>query len=129
MHLVPCARPSAVECAAPRCSLADDGGVVRWDAFWGADDAYYARATHVASGEERWFRIADDAERLAERVAATVAVEATLRTDDASDPAAATRIAVVPRAPRPGAPAPLMLIGSHSRRRGRTVMWVRPARA
>lgn len=125
MHLVPCARPSAVECAAPRCSLADDAGAMRWDAFWGADDCYYARATSVASGEERWFRIADDAAPAQPRLE----IDTTLAGGAAIDPSATMRIAVVHRAPRPGAPAPMMLVGAHRRRHGRTVMWIRPARA
>ena len=127
MHLVPCGRPTAVECAAPRCSLEDEGGAVRWDAFWGADDVYYARATHVASGEEHWFRIADDV-AVPPAIEAEIAVSERLAGREPADPAAAMRNAVVHRA-RAGAPAPMMLIGAHRGRRGRTVMWIRPARA
>jgi hypothetical protein len=127
MHLVPCGRPLAVECTAPRCSLENEGGAVRWDSFWGADDLYYARATHVASGEEHWYRIADDMPATVDATALGTAVPPV--EGEPVDPSTAMRIAVIHRTPRAGAPAPLVLIGAHRGRRGRTVMWIRPARA
>lgn len=63
MHLAAC--PIPVDLAAgslepaPFSSLLEPGDAsdgARWDAFWGADDRYYARLTR-ADGAECWFRI------------------------------------------------------------------------
>ena len=121
MHLVPCDRPVAVESTAPPCALGRASATARWDGFWGPDDAYYARLTRVDSGEERWFRIADDAE-----------AHALVGAAEPEPRSGAPRLTIAMMslgAQDGGAAAPLMLIGARrAGRAGRTVMWVRPAR-
>jgi len=62
MKLIPCAAPRGPLNAAPLTDLVTP--VMRqleaWDAFWGADDMYYARLTS-SDASARWFRVAPDA--------------------------------------------------------------------
>jgi hypothetical protein len=62
MKLIPCAPPRGSLNAAPLTDLVTP--VMRqleaWDAFWGEDDAYYARLT-ASDSTTRWFRVGPDA--------------------------------------------------------------------
>lgn len=62
MKLIPCAAPRGPLNVAPLTDLVTP--VMRqlemWDAFWGEDDAYYARLTQGDSSA-RWFRVGPEA--------------------------------------------------------------------
>ncbi|HYD51217.1 MAG TPA: hypothetical protein VEA99_01270 [Gemmatimonadaceae bacterium] len=62
MKLIPCAPPRGPLNAAPLTDLVTP--VMRqlesWDAFWGDDDAYYARLTG-SDATARWFRVGPEA--------------------------------------------------------------------
>ena len=62
MKLIPCAPPRGSLNAAPLTDLVTP--VMRqleaWDAFWGEDDAYYARLTGT-DATTRWFRVGPEA--------------------------------------------------------------------
>ena len=62
MKLIPCAPPRGSLNVAPLTDLVTP--VMRqleaWDAFWGEDDAYYARLTNT-DATTRWFRVGPEA--------------------------------------------------------------------
>ncbi len=63
MEIIACSAPhgihdGALERAPLSCLLPEETHAI-WDAFWGADDRYYACLTS-GDGAERWYRIGDD---------------------------------------------------------------------
>lgn len=63
MEIIACSAPhgirdGALERAPLSCLLPEETHA-RWNAFWGADDCYYACRTS-GDGAERWYRIGDD---------------------------------------------------------------------
>jgi len=52
--------------SAPRTSLREDSAHEQWEGFWSvADEGYYTRCVR-ADGSEQWYRVVDEAPRVAE---------------------------------------------------------------
>lgn len=94
MKLIPCAAPRGPLNAAPLTDLVTP--VMRqleaWDAFWGADDMYYARLTST-DASARWFRVAPDAGTPAFGTPIVGAAPIEVRSSDALTPPTRTKLA------------------------------------
>ena len=59
MDLIACPQPTVALDSAPPTGLRQNTDSERWEGFWGEDDSYYVRLTHLHTGAMEWFRLAD----------------------------------------------------------------------